>query len=135
MDVKPMPLFKADKRKSLETNLLALQEYLSLMDIHYSSIKDDPELEGFSQYAEGKSKGFKRAGNMLKDILDKKLDKVITKKRMNEDEYEVMINGKVIGRVYKGWTRVGGDGWTFNGTVHTYRTLKEAVICIAMKRG
>lgn len=49
MDVKPMPLFKADKRKSLETNLLALQEYLSLMDIHYSSIKDDPELEGFSR--------------------------------------------------------------------------------------
>ena len=36
-----------------------------------------------------------------------------TLKRIDEDSYAVILDGKTVGSVTKGWSRLGGVGWTY----------------------
>jgi hypothetical protein len=49
-------------------------------------------------------------------------------KKISEDERAVYANGKLIGRIYKGWNRMGGDGWKISNSRYpaTSKTMKEA---------
>jgi hypothetical protein len=55
---------------------------------------------------------------------------MITYKKQGE-EYQMIKNGKMIGRIFKGWRRLGGEGWVCSvfgkpAFAHSYRTLKIA---------
>jgi hypothetical protein len=51
----------------------------------------------------------------------------VTVKKKNEDTWTVFYWGKELGEVYKGWTRHGGAGYTYTGTIYTFKTLKDAI--------
>lgn len=52
-----------------------------------------------------------------------------TLKRTDEDSYAVIVDGTTVGSVTKGWSRLGGVGWTYSngqdypGKISTVLTL------------
>lgn len=53
----------------------------------------------------------------------------------SEDSYKVSVCGFEVGEVFKGWSRLGGNGWTHNLQVspRTWKTRKEATLSLFYK--
>ena len=64
----------------------------------------------------------------MKDIKYKWLPNGVTLRKLNEDEYGIYYHGHLIDKVGKVWYRLGGAGWSYEGSHWARKTLKEAVL-------
>ncbi len=56
-----------------------------------------------------------------------------TLKRTDEDSYAVILDGKTVGSVTKGWSRLGGVGWTYTNDVSGDGKISTVLTLITRK--
>lgn len=51
-----------------------------------------------------------------------------TFRRVDEDTYDVLVHGRVIGQVFKGYWRLGGTGWSCTGRENVGHPTRKAAV-------
>lgn len=76
MEIIPKPkVFNVDGRKSLETLLTDLQQYLSQISLHNWSNKKNPNAFCEDTSAAGRAEAYRSAASLLEAVIEKKLSK------------------------------------------------------------
>ena len=50
----------------------------------------------------------------------------VTIRKINEDTWDLLYHGHKIDEIFKSWTRHGGAGYGYNGSIYSFKSLKEA---------
>ena len=56
-----------------------------------------------------------------------------TLKRINPDSSTVLVDGKSVGVVSKGWSRTGGQGWTYSNMLTGTDEISTMLTCPTRK--